>query len=59
MPEGYEVIDVGDQWLMPGMVDLHCHVGGHLRHQRHGLPDQPRSLRGLDVRDRPEQPDGF
>lgn len=27
-PEGYEVQDLGDQWVMPGMVDLHSHVGG-------------------------------
>lgn len=26
IPEGYEVLDVGDQWIMPGMVGLHCHV---------------------------------
>ncbi len=28
LPEGYEVLDVGRQWVMPGMIDLHCHVGG-------------------------------
>jgi len=28
VPEGYEVRDVGDDWLMPGMIDLHCHVAG-------------------------------
>ncbi|MCE9595353.1 MAG: amidohydrolase family protein [Planctomycetes bacterium] len=28
VPEGFEVVDVGDMWLMPGMVDLHSHVGG-------------------------------
>src|SRR5687768_2356611 len=28
IPEGYEVVDVGENWLMPGMIDLHCHVGG-------------------------------
>ncbi len=27
IPEGYDVVDVGDQWLMPGIIDLHCHVG--------------------------------
>jgi imidazolonepropionase-like amidohydrolase len=28
IPAGYELVDVGDQWLMPGMIDLHCHVAG-------------------------------
>jgi len=26
IPEGYEVIDCGDGWITPGLVDLHCHV---------------------------------
>jgi len=28
IPVGYEVVDVGESWVMPGMVDLHSHVGG-------------------------------
>ncbi len=28
IPAGYEVLDVGDRWIMPGLVDLHSHVGG-------------------------------
>ena len=28
IPSGYAVLDFGDAWLMPGMIDLHCHVGG-------------------------------
>jgi imidazolonepropionase-like amidohydrolase len=28
IPAGYEVVDLGDQWIMPGLVDLHSHVGG-------------------------------
>ena len=27
IPAGYELVDVGNQWLMPGMIDLHCHAG--------------------------------
>lgn len=30
VPEGYEVLDVGDHWVAPGMVDLHSHVGGSM-----------------------------
>ncbi len=28
IPAGYEVIDLGAKWLMPGMIDLHSHIGG-------------------------------
>jgi imidazolonepropionase-like amidohydrolase len=28
IPAGYEVHDLGARWLMPGLVDLHSHVGG-------------------------------
>jgi len=28
IPGDYEVVDVGQRWIMPGMVDLHAHVGG-------------------------------
>ncbi|TDJ72255.1 MAG: hypothetical protein E2O39_07080 [Planctomycetota bacterium] len=31
VPEGYEELDLGRQWLMPGMIDLHCHVAGSIR----------------------------
>ena len=28
IPEGYAVLDHGDRWIAPGMVDLHCHIAG-------------------------------
>ncbi len=28
IPEGYSVYDAGDDWVMPGLVELHCHVAG-------------------------------
>ena len=28
VPAGYDVVDLGDRWLMPGLVDLHSHVAG-------------------------------
>jgi len=28
VPPGYELIDVGERWVMPGMIDLHTHVAG-------------------------------
>lgn len=28
VPAGYELVDVGDRWVIPGMIDLHSHVGG-------------------------------
>ncbi len=27
-PAGYEVMDLGDKWAMPGLVDPHSHIGG-------------------------------
>jgi imidazolonepropionase-like amidohydrolase len=27
-PEGYQVIDARDRWILPGFVDLHSHIGG-------------------------------
>jgi len=30
VPEGYEVLDLGDLWVAPGLVDLHDHVAGGL-----------------------------
>ncbi len=29
VPEGFVFEDVGQNWLMPGMIDLHSHVGGN------------------------------
>lgn len=28
VPADYVVEDLGDAWVMPGMIDLHCHIGG-------------------------------
>jgi imidazolonepropionase-like amidohydrolase len=28
IPADFEVVDAGEQWIMPGMIDLHSHVGG-------------------------------
>ena len=28
IPSDFEVLDVGDKWIMPGMIDLHTHIGG-------------------------------
>lgn len=34
VPEGYERIDLGEAWITPGFIELHCHVAG-----RFGLND--------------------
>lgn len=28
LPAGYVVFDLGSRWVMPGMIDLHSHIGG-------------------------------
>ena len=28
IPPGYEIVDAGNDWLMPGEIDLHSHIGG-------------------------------
>ncbi len=28
VPIGYEVLDIGEKWLSPGMVELHAHIAG-------------------------------
>lgn len=30
VPEHFERIDLGPRWIMPGMIDLHSHIGGSL-----------------------------
>ena len=31
IPEGAEVLDFPEAWATPGLVDLHCHIGGMIR----------------------------
>ncbi|MBK7643800.1 MAG: amidohydrolase family protein [Planctomycetes bacterium] len=28
VPSGYQIVDLGARWIMPGMIDLHSHLGG-------------------------------
>jgi imidazolonepropionase-like amidohydrolase len=28
IPDDYEVVDEGARWLVPGLIDLHCHIAG-------------------------------
>ena len=28
IPDDYEVVDVGPNWVSPGMIGLHCHAAG-------------------------------
>jgi len=28
VPAGYQVVDLGNRWIMPGMIDLHSHIAG-------------------------------
>ncbi len=31
IPEGYQIIDASNFWVMPGIVESHCHVGADMR----------------------------
>ena len=31
IPDGYRVIDGGDRWIVPGMIEGHNHIGGNIR----------------------------
>jgi len=46
-PEGAEVIDLGDQTLLPGLIDAHMHFFGVPSHQLHRLPKETESYRAL------------
>ncbi|MEM7517660.1 MAG: amidohydrolase family protein, partial [Planctomycetota bacterium] len=39
IPEGYEVTDVGNRWLSPGLIDLHSHIAGPPFFQGNNLND--------------------
>jgi imidazolonepropionase-like amidohydrolase len=39
IPDGYVVKDVGDRWLLPGAIELHCHVAGMSLFQLNDLND--------------------
>jgi len=60
IPAGYEVRDLGARWVMPGMIDLHSHIGGtfdindmvyltnpELRVQASVVPDNPDLQRAI------------
>ncbi len=47
IPDGAEVVDLGDAWLCPGFVDLHHHVsagGGDINEMVHPLNPELRTL---------------
>ncbi len=60
IPADYEQRDLGERWLMPGMIDLHSHVGGtfdindmvylinpELRVETAVIPDNPSLRRAI------------
>ncbi|QNL45733.1 amidohydrolase family protein [Oscillibacter hominis] len=51
IPSGAAVIDRGDEVLIPGLIDSHCHAGedskrGESVREQHTKPDAHRALRG-------------
>ncbi len=39
LDEDVELVDLGERWLMPGMIDLHCHVAGRSLFEVNDLND--------------------
>lgn len=51
IPAGARVIDRGEEFLLPGLIDSHCHAGedskrGESVREQHTKPDPLRALRG-------------
>lgn len=49
VPEGYQVIDHGTRWAMPGMIDAHSHIGGAMGDINEMVYQTNPELRVLDV----------
>lgn len=49
VPEGYQVIDHGSRWAMPGMIDAHSHIGGAMGDINEMVYQTNPELRVLDV----------
>lgn len=39
IPDDYELLDVGPNWVAPGLIDLHCHVAGPNLFQTNDIND--------------------
>ncbi len=50
IPEGCQVHDMGEHWLVPGLVDLHCHIMGNTGRDFNDMvhPTNP-ELRTMDM----------
>ena len=50
IPKGFEVLDMGELWVSPGLVDLHCHVAAPTMSDINDMvhPTNP-DLRTLDL----------
>ena len=49
IPAGYEVVDAGTKWAVPGFVDCHDHIGGGLQDLNDGVFLTNPGLRSLDT----------
>jgi imidazolonepropionase-like amidohydrolase len=50
IPDDYEVIDLGRHWIVPALVDLHCHIaGGGLNDTVHATNPEMRTLDQIDI----------
>lgn len=49
IPDGYKVIDAGDNWVLPGLVDCHNHIAGSLSDLNDGVYLTNPGLRTLDT----------
>lgn len=49
IPEGFEVVDLGSTWCLPGYVELHCHIAGRGFELNDTLHQTNPEMRTLDL----------
>ncbi|MCA8942389.1 MAG: amidohydrolase family protein [Planctomycetes bacterium] len=49
IPDGFELVDAGDSWCLPGYIELHCHIAGRGFELNDTLHQTNPEMRTLDL----------